>query len=219
MSSSRPLHGESIYLQSFKRVNEKDPLFSSPPRGIYISTQKLSSIKECQERVLVPSTGNLYIYKVGDLLDDVIQFSSPPRGIYISTLYRKKPLASSRLGSRPLHGESIYLQAVNNPRIQTVKRSRPLHGESIYLRDFDVYEASNGIVVLVPSTGNLYIYRQLHQFEIIDGNVLVPSTGNLYIYPSPCYPARILGSLSSLRCKPANQIIFIIILLSTGQFH
>ena len=36
--------------------------------------------------VLVPSTGNLYIYdKELPIIDGQIMFSSPPRGIYIST--------------------------------------------------------------------------------------------------------------------------------------
>ncbi len=59
--------------------------------------------------VLVPSTGNLYIY-MEEAIDDCEEVSS-----------------------RPLHGESIYLQK--------------LLGDDM-----------KDMIVLVPSTGNLYIY-------------------------------------------------------------
>ena len=41
---------------------------------------------------------------------------------------------------------------------QDYKRSRPLHGESIYLRNQINFTKMNDTAVLVPSTGNLYIY-------------------------------------------------------------
>ena len=110
--SSRPLHGESIYLQVILSAQGLVAEFSSPPRGIYISTyffscfliirakgrsrplhgesiylQMLFLQKKETLKVLVPSTGNLYIYngQVEYLRKKSRKFSSPPRGIYIST--------------------------------------------------------------------------------------------------------------------------------------
>ena len=50
-----------------------------------------------------------------------------------------------------------------------------------------IYAASKIVMryfdyVLVPSTGNLYIYTNTGKFEHLQAFVLVPSTGNLYIY-------------------------------------
>ena len=59
---SRPLHGESIYLPDAADTIAK------------------------QLGVLVPSTGNLYIYWLKGATGLPVVFSSPPRGIYISTL-------------------------------------------------------------------------------------------------------------------------------------
>ena len=62
-------------------------------------------------KVLVPSTGNLYIYEDENFIN----------------LFEGS--------SRPLHGESIYLQMARNwSAYEAAKGSRPLHGESIYLR-------------------------------------------------------------------------------------
>ncbi len=158
---SRPLHGESIYLlETIIKTTFSLPLFSSPPRGIYISTKKrinawkqgtrsrplhgesiyLRSLYLCYcvpVCVLVPSTGNLYIYQMARKENMVTRtmFSSPPRGIYIST----------------------------NLQFMTVKK----------------------LLVLVPSTGNLYIYNKSWLLPVCTHSVvLVPSTGNLYIYVS-----------------------------------
>ena len=65
---------------------KNDDEFSSPPRGIYISTNWINTQQGGEITVLVPSTGNLYIY----FLNCIIPFSG-------------------KYGSRPLHGESIYL--------------------------------------------------------------------------------------------------------------
>ena len=66
--------------------------------------------------VLVPSTGNLYIYTnpwCGTKNDD--EFSSPPRGIYISTV-KSGYFSGLSASSRPLHGESIYLQTLEETK-------------------------------------------------------------------------------------------------------
>ena len=60
-------------------------------------------------------------------------FSSPPRGIYISTERIKQLSEDIKNGSRPLHGESIYLPTEVKKK-RSVMRSRPLLGESIYLQ-------------------------------------------------------------------------------------
>ena len=108
--SSRPLHGESIYLHDKK-----------------IITRKMRIL------VLVPSTGNLYIY-MEEAIDDCEEVSS-----------------------RPLHGESIYLLTMFNTMRAVKQCSRPLHGESIYLQKL-LGDDMKDMIVLVPSTGNLYIY-------------------------------------------------------------
>ena len=132
--SSRPLHGESIYLPILKKFGYNKRI------------------------VLVPSTGNLYIYMTKKLLQERCEylFSSPPRGIYISTntcIF----VHALVLSSRPLHGESIYLLMGKWRSGSALVCSRPLHGESIYLPDAaDTIAKQLG--VLVPSTGNLYIY-------------------------------------------------------------
>ena len=130
-------------------------------------------------QVLVPSTGNLYIYILTSTFD-----------VYCSC-------------SRPLHGESIYLRCnitthvqrsvlvpstgnlyiyrQTQPSIQCAQiSSRPLHG-NLYIYGETIVTYKDFNYVLVPSTGNLYIYF----FQLIVKNgikVLVPSTGNLYIY-------------------------------------
>ena len=216
--------------------------------------------------VLVPSTGNLYIY-MEEAIDDCEEVSSRPlhgESIYLLTMFNT--MRAVKQCSRPLHGESIYLLMGKWRSGSALVCSRPLHGESIYLPDAaDTIAKQLG--VLVPSTGNLYIYFIPYTSPMMNYlTVLVPSTGNLYIYsglsplslldamfsspprgiyisteilrsitslrissrplhgesiylPSPCYPAKILGSLSSLRRKPANQIIFIKIVLLNGQIH
>ena len=134
-------------------------MFSSPPRGIYISTEskKVKKNGETSSRplhgesiyllctwynyssrsiVLVPSTGNLYIY--------LVSFS---------------PCGKCRKCSRPLHGESIYLRYKHQCVKRGVTCSRPLHGESIYLHPDTKAVTDIQRCVLVPSTGNLYIYR------------------------------------------------------------
>ena len=83
--------------------------------------------------VLVPSTGNLYIY-MEEAIDDCEEVSS-----------------------RPLHGESIYLLTMFNTMRAVKQCSRPLHGESIYLQKL-LGDDMKDMIVLVPSTGNLYIY-------------------------------------------------------------
>ena len=91
-------------------------------------------------KVLVPSTGNLYIYEDENFIN----------------LFEGS--------SRPLHGESIYLQMARNwSAYEAAKGSRPLHGESIYLHVYRKITVTNARTVLVPSTGNLYIYG------IVDG--------------------------------------------------
>ena len=83
--SSRPLHRESIYLH-----------FQSLQCSLCFL-------------VLVPSTGNLYIY--------------------ISEARIEQQMNCSR----PLHGESIYLREKQLHQPSETDGSRPIHGESIYL--------------------------------------------------------------------------------------
>ena len=157
-ASSRPLHGESIYLRQKHARSVPCFQFSSPPRGIYIST-------------------TLHGFHL--LMIDL--FSSPPRGIYISTLMRKSEMKNYKR-SRPLHGESIYLQNLqclnklgcnqfsSPPRgiyISTItsmtKRLRKLWFSSpprgIYISTSSEHPLRLVRIVLVPSTGNLYIYK------------------------------------------------------------
>ena len=139
--NSRPLHGESIYLQVSPECMNVILQFSSPPRGIYISTGlEVDATILWQQTILVPSTGNLYIYML-------------KIAINVFCIY-----------SRPLHGESIYLRWYMSMKGYYTNYSRPLHGESIYLRfknnllkDFDF--------ILVPSTGNLYIYMKKQEWK------------------------------------------------------
>ena len=177
---SRPLHGESIYL-----LKKDHPM---PPLAF----------------VLVPSTGNLYIYYLQERADYLSElFSSPPRGIYISTnivhgqlcsiLFSSPPrgiyistntcifVHALVISSRPLHGESIYLPNWVRTKVQGLICSRPIHGESIYLR-YSLEVPIACLSVLVPSTGNLYIYLWGSGAVVAHWSVLVPSTGNLYIY-------------------------------------
>ena len=87
-------------------------------------------------------------------------FSSPPRGIYISTYIAESRCRYEKSSSRPLHGESIYLQQkLTSSSLHALCRSRPLHGESIYLPILKKF-GYNKRIVLVPSTGNLYIYME-----------------------------------------------------------
>ena len=106
--------------------------FSSPPRGIVYIYAEMESVNQPLPQVLVPSTGNLYIYGIVD-----------GERYWITT------------GSRPLHGESIYLL-----RGATDVRSFPIQ-------------------VLVPSTGNLYLY-DIRKCEKAFGSVLVPLHGDSF---------------------------------------
>ena len=97
----------------------------------------MTCLPMAQALVLVPSTGNLYIYVFFFMFSDNTgegTFSSPPRGIYIST--------------------DVILAEKRN-----TESSRPLHGESIYLQWASGIPEEKEQEVLVPSTGNLYIYR------------------------------------------------------------
>ena len=84
--------------------------------------------------VLVPSTGNLYIYNVefSNVMYDAVLVPSTGN-LYI---YRSRVLDVKfpKMGSRPLHGESIYLQYASEIVKNKKEGSRPLHGESIYLQ-------------------------------------------------------------------------------------
>ena len=131
--SSRPLHGESIYLLTMFNTMRAVKQCSRPLHGESIYLQKLLGDDMKDMSVLVPSTGNLYIYwKKTILCHRLLLFSSPPRGIYISTIYRKEQIIFQNC-SRPLHGESIYLRILCMDSF-AVFCSRPLHGESIYLQ-------------------------------------------------------------------------------------
>ena len=158
------------------------------------------------EHVLVPSTGNLYIYYDSAEVASVMRaFSSPPRGIYISTNTQEISCWPPTKSSRPLHGESIYLHEIQRCPPGRFTFSSPPRGIYISTSGIPWLYAARWIFVLVPSTGNLYIYylftlwknwyfcsRPLHGESIYlrftirsyksHNSVLVPSTGNLYIY-------------------------------------
>ena len=85
--SSRPLHGESIYLLKTRNCKEVLKFVLVPSTGNLYIYEKYVDPSASKQSVLVPSTGNLYIYEKSR------EFSK------VET-YR----------SRPLHGESIYLR-------------------------------------------------------------------------------------------------------------
>ena len=170
--------------------------------------------------VLVPSTGNLYIYdKELPIIDGQIMFSSPPRGIYISTRSKDALIELLNKFSSPPRGIYISTRIPENLNIYKHLFSSPPRG--IYISTISNTPHINRSVVLVPSTGNLYIYcnamilqaailqscsRPLHgesiylqAFTAITSliQVLVPSTGNLYIYEDNLDNGKIVKAFSS----------------------
>ncbi|CUN22611.1 Uncharacterised protein [Eubacterium ramulus] len=130
--SSRPLHGESIYLLTMFNTMRAVKQCSRPLHGESIYLQKLLGDDMKDMIVLVPSTGNLYIYYLQERADYLSElFSSPPRGIYISTNIVHGQLCSILFSSPP---RGIYISTNTCIFVHAlVISSRPLHGESIYL--------------------------------------------------------------------------------------
>ena len=133
MQSFRPLYGVSLFLLISRTMSHASHLaFSSPLRGISISTKSDSSGCETGAGVFVPSTGYLYFY--GQNKKERIKsspFSSPLRGISIST---------------HLHCICIFVFCF-----------RPLYGVSLFLHRQKNW--NNWLWrVFVPSTGYLYFY-------------------------------------------------------------
>ena len=97
--------------------------------------------------------------------------------------------------SRPLHGESIYLLVLMTGRDIISRSSRPLHGESIYLPEKEVCKQWLK-QVLVPSTGNLYIYT-ISQSMITDTRSSRPLHGEsiyLHIFQMNRFPVSWFSS-------------------------
>ena len=130
--SSRPLHGESIYLLTMFNTMRAVKQCSRPLHGESIYLLKKDHPMPPLAFVLVPSTGNLYIYYLQERADYLSElFSSPPRGIYISTNIVHGQLCSILFSSPP---RGIYISTNTCIFVHAlVISSRPLHGESIYL--------------------------------------------------------------------------------------
>ena len=60
---SRPLHGESIYLRNKQITGGKENDNSRPLHGESIYLRTMGATTELRTNILVPSTGNLYIYE------------------------------------------------------------------------------------------------------------------------------------------------------------
>ena len=131
---SRPLHGESIYLlDEYVGLCAMYKVLVPSTGNLYIYAE-MESVNQPLPQVLVPSTGNLYIYGIVD-----------GERYWITT------------GSRPLHGESIYLlRGATDVSRSRYRFSSPPRG--IYISTYSKNMKMGKITVLVPSTGNLYIY-------------------------------------------------------------
>ena len=181
---SRPLHGESIYLRRILRGKRV-------PYGVLVpSTGNLYIYKEDRMKVLVeirsrPLHGeSIYLrYREGARFYPIGTFSSPPRGIYIST-YVEGICAGFISFSSPPRG--IYISTMRYILTSVfLPFSSPPRG--IYISTIQKILKEKSSTVLVPSTGNLYIYKSKIKKKKREVKVLVPSTGNLYIYTKKCW--------------------------------
>ena len=130
MVSFRPLFGVSLFLLYGFHHEAHSNMFSSPLRGISISTdinmcmgnwkhcfrplygvslflQRLCKSIDVLQSVFVPSTGYLYFYAMVNVIIGHEMFSSPLRGISISTSFHFYNYNVQIKFSSPLRGISI----------------------------------------------------------------------------------------------------------------
>ena len=181
MKCSRPLFGVSLFLHWNKLPSICSEMFSSPFRGLFISTN-IYSLLDLFRYIFVPFSWGLDFYKKqvftsyswgacfrpllgvslllhkdGGKCTCPAGCSSPFRGLTISTHYRHWYNYNSKWFSSPSRGLSISTNP-NSLKGMVKVSSRPLLGVSLFLlypRAMMVYK--NG--VLVPFSGSLYFYR------------------------------------------------------------
>ena len=160
---SRPLHGVLISLfQKIRIISLQQIMFSSPPRGSYISMMYYN-IVERQQASSRPLHGVLLSQSCLQILPQVLlqAFSSPPRGSLISMkimLFNKpsdmtvlvpstgfsylnklkNAVSVQLLRSRPLHGVLLSQSAYNRLPSTLLNCSRPLHGVLLSQQDYYV---------------------------------------------------------------------------------
>ena len=107
--------------------------FSSPFRGLFISTRK-SSISSMKQIGFRPLSGvSLFLHIVECSVDLTSVFSSPFRGLFISTEIIMQRLSFAEPSFRPLSGVSLFLRR-GVLKKQKYASFRPLSGVSLFLR-------------------------------------------------------------------------------------
>ena len=102
--------------------------FSSPFRGLFISTRK-SSISSMKQIGFRPLSGvSLFLHIVECSVDLTSVFSSPFRGLFISTEIIMQRLSFAEPSFRPLSGVSLFLQRINQCEAITHMFSSPFRG-------------------------------------------------------------------------------------------
>ena len=109
-------------------------MFSSPLRGISISTLKNMRRSE-----------------------DTEQFSSPLRGISISTVYLNKVYPNEMIGFRPLFGVSLFLPTITI-LLHIIKNVFVPSSGYLYFYENKLFGYLKCMTVFVPSSGYLYFY-------------------------------------------------------------
>ena len=114
--------------------------FSSPFRGLFISTRK-SSISSMKQIGFRPLSGvSLFLHIVECSVDLTSVFSSPFRGLFISTEIIMQRLSFAEPSFRPLSGVSLFLR-LHNMRCSWRISFRPLSGVSLFLQRINQCEA------------------------------------------------------------------------------
>ena len=158
-------------------------LFSSPPRGSYISIIDDELFIEYLG-VLVPSTGFLYLNQEVFMDRQMnIAFSSPPRGSYIS-IEKYFIFTTDITGfSSPPRGSYISIAYKFGKRFK-VEFSSPPRGSYISIRKLFI-EKRNECLFSSPPRGSLISMKIMLFNKPSDMTVLVPSTGFSYLNTVP----------------------------------
>ncbi len=162
--------------------------FSSPFRGLFISTRK-SSISSMKQIGFRPLSGvSLFLHIVECSVDLTSVFSSPFRGLFISTEIIMQRLSFAEPSFRPLSGVSLFLRR-GVLKKQKYASFRPLSGVSLFLRLHNM--RCSWRISFRPLSGvSLFLRKLLCRDLVLRSLVFVPFPGSLYFYHRKDLPDR-----------------------------
>ena len=158
---SRPLYGDSFSL--FIRIcklKKECAAFSSPPWGFFFSIPLDVFGYYPPGTFSSPPRGFFFsMQPQTDFSTKRGWFSSPPRGFFFS-IERYDRINLTVPSSRPLHGDSFSLCGESKRTDLTPQGSRPHYGDSFSLYITIQHKYIRSGVLLVPSTGILFLYGE-----------------------------------------------------------